>query len=516
METSKPKNAILGYTGLVGSYIRESTDPTETEYYNTKNFHDVERKKFNTVYCACVPAVKWKANKYPHEDKNALINIFDVVKTIQCEQFVLVSTIDVHDHVHPFQDESVIRPSFEPYGMHRFEFENELRRVFKDSLLIVRLPALFGVGLKKNVLFDLINNNNVGSINVNSAYQWYPLNWLWQDICTALIENLKVVNLYPEAIETYDIICEIFPSERDRVIHRNRVHYRQKSRHDHHYMYSTSGVLSSMKQFVAMIRYIQKPNRMVVSNMAWDPVHDDHAIFLMNRYGIHNVELLPTKYDKWDKNFSDPTFHLKYKQKGIDIYSLQSVLYGIEGDFVNNPSKMAEHLHRVMSLCDKIGAKVIVVGSPKTRKQVGSISHCENVMADVLNDVQKNNKNVKLCLEANAREYGCEIGNDLKSCNRMAKDREFFLNFDTGNFIMEKDSNLSWKCKKVGHCQLSCAFLRPIHFIGYQRFRHSDISFCIKNLQKSTKISLEIKNDDITSLGEQFRRFSVFMSEMVI
>lgn len=96
METPKPKNAILGYTGLIGSYIRESTDPTETEYYNTKKFHDVVRKKINTVYCACVPAVKWKANKHPDEDKHSIRNIFNVVKTIQCEQIILISTIDVH------------------------------------------------------------------------------------------------------------------------------------------------------------------------------------------------------------------------------------------------------------------------------------------------------------------------------------------------------------------------------------------------------------------------------------
>ena len=512
------KNAILGYTGLVGSYIRESLDPQNTEYYNTKNFETVRGKKFNTVFCACVPAVKWKANQNPVWDRNIIRNIFDIVKTIQCQQMILISTIDVHDHRHPFQDESVIRPSLEAYGFNRYELENQLRSAFEERLVIVRLPALFGVGLKKNIIFDLINNNNIDRINLNSAYQWYPLSWLYQDIQTALSEKINVINLYPDAIETYDIICEIFPSEKENVVHKNRVHYRQKSRHEHLYMYSTNAILKFMKEYVRMVKYINQPNRMVVSNMAWDPIHDDHAIFLMKRYGIKNVELLPTKYDTWEKNFAEPTFHLKYKKENINIYSLQAVLYGVQADFINNTSLITEHLNKAMELCEKLGGKVIVVGSPKTRKQVQdmSILECEKIVSEVLDKVQKKNRNVKLCLEANAKEYGCEIGNDLKSCNRIAKDREFFLNFDTGNYLMEKDNHLSWKSNKVGHCQLSYPFLRPIHFIGYERFKHSDISFCIKNLKKDTKISLEIKNENITSLGEQFRRFATFVSETVI
>ena len=81
-----------------------------------------------------------------------------------------------------------------------------------NELKIFRLPALFSKNIKKNILYDLINNNNVYDINKNSYYQWYNLENLIYDI-NYYIKNYKnemVYNLFTEPIKTDDII-NLFP-----------------------------------------------------------------------------------------------------------------------------------------------------------------------------------------------------------------------------------------------------------------------------------------------------------------
>jgi hypothetical protein len=76
------------------------------------------------------------------------------------------------------------------------------------DLKIFRLPALFNKHIKKNILFDLLIDNNVSSINPNSAYQWYNLDNLADDIdenCF-LFYNETVFNLFPEPVETSEIL----------------------------------------------------------------------------------------------------------------------------------------------------------------------------------------------------------------------------------------------------------------------------------------------------------------------
>lgn len=211
----KKKDAILGYTGLVGSHLREGLDPENTDYFNTKNFGSVTGKEYENVYCACIPAVKWWANKNRGMDRETIREIVNVVRMIRCEKLILISTIDVHDMSMQLQTEQVEHPSREPYGSNRRLAEELLLDAFNEKLFIIRLPALFGAGLKKNVLFDLIHDNRVEYINGNSAFQWYPLWWLLKDIhrfisCPRRDPRYRTLNLYPEPIETMDIIHE-FP-----------------------------------------------------------------------------------------------------------------------------------------------------------------------------------------------------------------------------------------------------------------------------------------------------------------
>jgi len=519
-------DALFGHTGFVGSFLKENLNHKTTAYFNSKNIRLAKGRAYKNVYCACIPGSKWKANQDPDGDMKNIEGVLDVFKTIKCESIVLISTIDVHDHEYPMQDEKCQYPSKEAYGKNRLFVENYLRELFGVKLIVVRLPALFGVGLKKNVLFDLLNDKLVGSINANSAYQWYPINLLWTDITRAKGEFFsegqdKVVNIYPLPIETGDIIALFFPHHGMNVGFGNRVSYNQSSMYGSMFSYTQGVILAEMEKFINMYKKFwlggSSSNRLVVSNMAWDPVDDQHAIFLLKRYNISNVELMPSKYFSWETTFANPTFHEKFVRAGINVYSVQSVLYGVEGDFFENPDEMKKHLQKILGMCDDLGISKVVMGSPKKRKvprivNRGSDTSYENKLANVLQEAQKGYK-ARLCLEPNATVYGCDIGKNLSGCVRIAKESGVGLNFDTGNFTLENDQ--TGLVDGIEHCQISAPMLRPLRTLDYVGFRSSMTGYHLKNLNKDVKISLEIKVDHIENLGEHIRRFVTYMSEYV-
>ena len=84
-------------------------------------------------------------------------------------------------------------------------FEKYVIDTFKNNH-ILRLPALFGDGLKKNVLYDLLNNNQVHKISVNTWFQWYNVNDIYKDINYVIENDIKIINLFSEPVETMKIL----------------------------------------------------------------------------------------------------------------------------------------------------------------------------------------------------------------------------------------------------------------------------------------------------------------------
>ncbi len=71
---------------------------------------------------------------------------------------------------------------------------------------IIRLPALFGKGLRKNVLYDLLHKKHLDKINLNSSYQFYNLKNLNNDIDKALENNLETLNIATEPIKLSEVV----------------------------------------------------------------------------------------------------------------------------------------------------------------------------------------------------------------------------------------------------------------------------------------------------------------------
>jgi len=149
------RDALIGYTGFVGGNLFRQH--VFSANFNTKNIHEIIGESFDLVVCAGVKAQKWYANAHPEEDLADIQALIDILEKVEIKRFVLISTIDVYPHAVGVNEDTVIDESqLQAYGKNRLYLEKWVASHFKDHH-IVRLPGLFGYGLKKNFLYDLMN-----------------------------------------------------------------------------------------------------------------------------------------------------------------------------------------------------------------------------------------------------------------------------------------------------------------------------------------------------------------------
>lgn len=247
-------NCLIGYTGFVGGNLARQR-PYEV-LINSKNFHTLEGRSFDRIVCAGIPAVKWKANKDPEGDLAHINELVEVLKSVKADKFVLISTIDVYS-VNRGVDEDFDchDPKHHAYGRHRLYFEDFCKEHFPD-VLIVRLPGLFGTGIKKNVIFDLLNDNCLDMINPDSTFQYYCLDNLSDDIERAEKAGLRLVNLFTEPIATKTIIDRFFPGKSVGANASPRGAYDMHTRYaglrgkTGPYLYTAGEVMDQLKTFI--------------------------------------------------------------------------------------------------------------------------------------------------------------------------------------------------------------------------------------------------------------------------
>lgn len=195
MELSK---CIVGSTGFVGSTLKDQTDFVAG--FASANIDQIQNSHWDTVVCAAAPAQKWLANLEPENDLENLQNLWMNLQSVQANRFILVSTVDVFESPVGVVEDSIVGQNSGAYGRNRKWLEDQVRETFEKHL-VVRLPGLVGQGLRKNVIFDFKNNNNVDRIESRSVFQFYPMENLWKDIETASSAGLKLVHLTAAPIE---------------------------------------------------------------------------------------------------------------------------------------------------------------------------------------------------------------------------------------------------------------------------------------------------------------------------
>jgi hypothetical protein len=244
---------LIGYTGFVGSILTESMSfDLLLNRSNIDLLHGIECD----IICCGLPAEKWKINLNPEVDYLNTLKLISDVSKAKVNSFKLISTIDVFSKPNNVNEDNIPEPTNLAYSNNRYLFEQFISETYNNHQ-IIRLPGLFGKGLKKNIIFDLIHSNNIDKINSDSYLQWYPMHRFTDDLLTVSNHpEIKLFNFCTEPLYTKTLINECFPDIKINDSLTAGVNYNIKTKYGNifdsntEYMLTASEVLADIKQYI--------------------------------------------------------------------------------------------------------------------------------------------------------------------------------------------------------------------------------------------------------------------------
>lgn len=277
------KTMLVGSTGFVGGNLAAS-HPFDGAYHSTDVESAFGAQPQLLVY-AGLPAAKYLANTDPAGDLAVIERAFWQIGQIAPRRLVLISTVDVYAAPQGV-DEDTPADAENPaaYGRNRAHLERLVRRAYPEAL-IVRLPGLFGRGLKKNFLYDLLTItpamlktekyeqlaaenplvrdayaparagfyalrpldaqtahtlrtwfasqpfNALSFTDSRAKYQFYDLARLWGDLCTALEAGLTLLNLAAQPVSAREVYAQLTGGQFVNELPGAPARYDMRSRH---------------------------------------------------------------------------------------------------------------------------------------------------------------------------------------------------------------------------------------------------------------------------------------------
>jgi len=461
-------NCIVGYSGFVGGnlLLKYKFD----YFFNSQDFNNAINLNIDTMYFCGIPAVKWYANENPHEDTKIINNIQNILKTMKINKFILISTIDVYNNINGnFNEDNICTDDNHTYGKNRHLFEEFIKRTF-DNYYIIRLPGLFGYGLKKNIIFDLMHNNEVNKISINTCFQWYSLNWLSGDIEKMIDNNIRICNFFTEPLPTKDIV-KYFNYPTKTFCGLQNTEYNLKTKYSKIFNCNLDGYIRKKQdienEIIKFINYESiNCNNLCVSNICTNSVSQFQFSQILKVLGFKHVELAPTKLVSWEKlDLLDLSI---YNNNKINVYSFQSITFNLNDLNIFNENKdlLLVHLKNIIDTACKNNVKILVFGCPKNRKILDDNIDNKSIAVNFFKELSKycENTNITICIEPNSKKYGCNFINTIDEAFNLISEincDNIKLMVDLGNIIMENDdiTKVIELKEKIQHIHISQEFL---------------------------------------------------------
>lgn len=255
--------------------------------------------------------------------------------------------------------------------------------------------------------------------------------------------------------------------------------------------------------------------RLAVSLLALNSIHNLHKFFaIVKKEKISFLELPITKifsnfnYNKRKLNL----FNKILKKYSLKISSIQSIFFGKEDLNIfdkNNHTEIILHVKKVIKIAKFFKAKNLIFGSPINRKLNLRVRKkkiiAETILVKIVKLCEKND--IMLCIEPNAKHYGCNYINTINQALKLIKKlslKNFLINADTGNISLEEKKLLNFKkqSKYFGNYQIS---EKDLISLTDGKVKHAKIlkGFDVKN----KIISLEMNQIDINKLKSEIKKF---------
>lgn len=244
--------ALIGFSGLVGSNLLNQQEFDAC--FRSTDIEEIRGQSFDEVYCAGVSAVKWQANKDPEADWHGIEALLGPLEKIKAKKFILISTVDVFREPKGVDETTIpVEEGLHPYGLHRLKVEQFIRERFPS--VVVRLPGLFGTGLKKNIIFDLLNRHRLEELDSRCTFQFYNLERLSDDMRCAVSKGLDLVHFATEPVSVGQVAERILGEPFVQEVMDKPVSYDMQTCHastwgrEGRYLCSSDEVLKDIDQF---------------------------------------------------------------------------------------------------------------------------------------------------------------------------------------------------------------------------------------------------------------------------
>ncbi|MFC9917640.1 NAD-dependent epimerase/dehydratase family protein [Agromyces binzhouensis] len=179
------------------------------DVYNTSNIDDIVGKRYDLVVSAGNRADSFRINRNGDDDLREVDSLADRLDQVEITQLVLVSTVCVYPGASsPDETAPLDMADLTPYGANRLHQEQRLAAA--HDTLVLRLPQLYGDGLKKGIIYDLAHDYRVEFIRPDARFQYYDVRRLADDLRAALDARLSSLNLATPAIRNDVIAREAF------------------------------------------------------------------------------------------------------------------------------------------------------------------------------------------------------------------------------------------------------------------------------------------------------------------
>lgn len=302
------KKALVGNTGFVGSNLEKTGCFSDT--YNSSNIEAAYGTEPDLLVYAGVRSEMFTANQNPEADMKRIKDAAHNILKINAKKVVLISTVAVYGDAQGKTENSIIDiTESSNYGLNRYLLECWVQDNCKDPL-IIRLPAIYGINMKKNFIYDIIHfipgllkkdkysqlsskSNAIKEAYIprgdsfyalvpstkeksailkeefrqlgfsalnftdsRSKYQFYNLKHLWSHINRALETDIRKLNITTEPITAEEVYRYVNHGEFENHIMEKPYAYDLRTAHCHlfgganGYLFDKSFVLEDIKNFV--------------------------------------------------------------------------------------------------------------------------------------------------------------------------------------------------------------------------------------------------------------------------